>query len=147
MTQARSSAPRVARLVEAFEALTPADLPHLARWYAPGARFKDPFHDVCGIPAIQQVYAHMYEVLQDPRFAIQDVVAQGDHCLLTWDFTFRFKRSPHQGQTMHGASHLTLDAQGRITCHRDYWDAAEALYEKLPVLGSAMRWVKRRLRA
>jgi hypothetical protein len=27
--------------------------------------------------------------------------------------------------------------------HRDYWDAAEELYEKLPLLGSLMRWWKR----
>jgi hypothetical protein len=28
--------------------------------------------------------------------------------------------------------------------HRDYWDAAEELYEKLPVLGGLMRWLKTR---
>lgn len=27
--------------------------------------------------------------------------------------------------------------------HRDYWDAAEELYEKLPVLGDLMRWLRR----
>jgi len=32
----------------------------------------------------------------------------------------------------------------RVAVHRDYWDAAEELYEKLPVLGSLMRWLKRR---
>jgi hypothetical protein len=30
-----------------------------------------------------------------------------------------------------------------ITLHRDYWDAAEELYEKLPVLGGLMRWLKK----
>ena len=38
------------------------------------------------------------------------------------------------------------DAQ-RITLHRDYWDAAEELYEKLPLLGTLMRWLKRRARS
>jgi len=28
--------------------------------------------------------------------------------------------------------------------HRDYWDAAEELYEKLPVIGALMRWLKKR---
>jgi len=46
-----------------------------------------------------------------------------------------------------GASHLLLDADGRITSHRDYWDAAEELYEKLPVLGALMRILKRRAQA
>jgi hypothetical protein len=46
-----------------------------------------------------------------------------------------------------GASHLVLReeaGQWRVAVHRDYWDAAEELYEKLPVLGSLMRWLKRR---
>jgi len=36
---------------------------------------------------------------------------------------------------------------GRIAMHRDYWDAAEELYEKLPLLGSLMRWLRRRANA
>jgi hypothetical protein len=30
-----------------------------------------------------------------------------------------------------------------VAVHRDYWDAAEELYEKLPLLGSLMRFLKR----
>jgi hypothetical protein len=43
-----------------------------------------------------------------------------------------------------GGSHLVFDTTGRVTLHRDYWDAAEELYEKLPVVGSLMRWLRRR---
>ena len=39
---------------------------------------------------------------------------------------------------------VVLDAQGQVTLHRDYWDAAEELYEKLPVVGALMRWLKKR---
>lgn len=71
-------------------------------------------------------------------------VVQGQQCL-TWDFLFAFKDF-HKGvtQTVRGASHLVLDAQGQVTLHRDYWDAAEELYEKLPVVGALMRWLKKR---
>ena len=32
---------------------------------------------------------------------------------------------------------------GRVNYHRgDYWDAAEELYEKLPLIGSLMYWLK-----
>ena len=41
----------------------------------------------------------------------------------------------------------TVAPTGRVVAHRDYWDAAEELYEKLPVLGALMRLLKRRLRA
>ena len=50
-------------------------------------------------------------------------------------------------QTVRGASHLVLDPQGLIVLHRDYWDAAEELYMKLPLLGMLMRGLRRMLAA
>ncbi len=143
-TSAHSHDPRVARIIDAFEGLTPADLPRLGEFYAPDADFKDPFNEVRGVPAIRQVFEHMYVALEAPRFVIHDVMAQGDQCVLTWDFIFRFRRFSREWQTVRGASHLKLDAHGLITLHRDYWDVAEELYEKLPAVGALMRWLKRR---
>ena len=78
------------------------------------------------------------------RAGVSDV-AEGDQCFMTWDFLFRFKRfSAAQEQCVHGASHLLFAPDGRIALHRDYWDAAEELYEKLPAVGMLMRWLKRR---
>ena len=42
-------------------------------------------------------------------------------------------------------SHLRFAADGRIAYHRDYWDAAEEVYEKVPLLGGLLRRIKRRL--
>jgi ketosteroid isomerase-like protein len=138
---------RVARLVARFEALAPSDLPRLAELYADGARFKDPFHDVRGVDAIAGVFAHMFAALDAPRFVVRDIVVDGDQCFLTWDFLFRMRRFAQGEQCIHGGSHLKLAADGRIAEHRDYWDAAEELYEKLPGVGALMRWLKRRARS
>jgi len=46
-----------------------------------------------------------------------------------------------------GATHLRFDAAGKVVLHRDYWDAAEELYAKLPLLGVLMRGLQRRGRA
>jgi hypothetical protein len=135
----------VDRIADTFESLTPAGVETLGTIYAPDARFKDPFSDVQGLPAIQQIYRHMYETLENPRFVVTGRIVQGPQCFLTWEFHFAFKRIKRwQAQCIQGGSHLVLDGEGRITLHRDYWDAAEELYEKLPVVGSLMRWLKRR---
>ena len=97
-----------------------------------------------GVAAIQRVFEHMFESLDGPRFVIRDAIVQGDQCFLSWDFSFRMKRFNRDMQRIHGGSHLQLSADGRIALQRDYWDAAEELYEKLPVLGVLMRWLKRR---
>ena len=136
--------PEVQRIVVFFEHLTPQDLPRLAEIYTPGARFKDPFNDVQGVVAIQRIFEHMFVSLDGPRFVIRDAIVQGDQCFLSWDFSFRMKRFNRDMHRIHGGSHLQLSADGRIALHRDYWDAAEELYEKLPVLGVLMRWLKSR---
>jgi steroid Delta-isomerase len=135
----------LARLIPWFESLTPQSLQRLGDFYAADARFKDPFNEVRGISAVEHVFAHMYVALHEPRFAVRDIVAEGDQCFLTWDFLFRFKRfSPTVEQCVRGGSHLVFARDGRIALHRDYWDAAEELYEKLPAVGALMRWLKRR---
>jgi ketosteroid isomerase-like protein len=144
VSDARCTDPRVARIVALFEAFTPADVERLGAFYTLDARFKDPFNDVQGLPAVQQVYRHMFVALDAPRFVVRDILVQGDQCFLTWDFLFHFKRYSRAPQTVRGSSHLKLDAFGLIADHRDYWDAAEELYEKLPVLGGLMRWLRRR---
>jgi len=135
----------VDRLVEVFQTLTPAGVDALDAIYAPNARFKDPFNDVQGLVAIQGIFRHMFVSLENPHFVVTTRIVQGAQCFLTWEFRFGFKHfKPGQAQCILGGSHLVLDPAGRITLHRDYWDAAEELYEKLPWIGSLMRWLKRR---
>ena len=132
------------RIVHTFQSLSPASVEALELLYAPEARFKDPFNDVTGLPEIQRIFSHMFVALENPRFLITGRIVQGSQCFLTWEFRFCFRRfkAGHE-QCIRGGSHLLLDAAGRITLHRDYWDAAEELYEKLPVIGGMMRWLKR----
>lgn len=139
-----AAARAVPRIVQFFEQLAPADLARLGEIYTDDARFKDPFNEVTGVPAIRRVFEHMYTSLDSPRFVVRDVIVQGPRCFLAWDFVFRMRRFNRAEQVIRGGSHLQLADDGRITLHRDYWDAAEELYEKLPVLGALMRWLKRR---
>ncbi len=144
MSAPRHRDARVARIVEAFETLAEADVARLATLYTPDAFFKDPFNEVRGSAAIEGIFRHMFAALDAPRFVVRDIVVDGDQCFLTWDFLFRMKRFDRAGQCIRGGSHLKLAADGRIETHRDYWDAAEELYEKLPAVGALMRWLKRR---
>jgi ketosteroid isomerase-like protein len=132
-------------IVQFFETLTPAQVDRLAELYTNDARFKDPFNEVQGLAAVQQVFRHMYISLEAPHFVVTNRIVDGNQCFLTWEFRFRF-RNFHKGepQTVVGGSHLVLADDGRIRLHRDYWDAAEELYEKLPLGGGLMRWLKRR---
>ena len=146
MTDATPARAAALRAKEYFEKISPAELARLNAIYDEEAYFQDPFNAVTGVTAIRAVYARMFDALDDVRFAILDVVADGSGAMLTWDMTYRVKRwRPHETQRIHGASHLRFAPDGRIAYHRDYWDAANELYAKLPVIGALMRYLKRRL--
>ena len=134
---------RVLEVARFFEQMTPASLDHLSRWYSTGAVFKDPFNEVSGISRIRSVFEHMYVKLDQPRFVVREHIAEGAQAFLVWDFHFSFKND-HVQQVVRGSSHLQFDTNGLICLHRDYWDAAEELYEKLPVIGKLMLWLKKR---
>ena len=137
---------RLDRLAAYFESITEATLPQLRDFYAPDACFKDPFNEVRDAESIEHIFAEMYVSLHDPQFVVQSNVEQGDEAFLTWDFNFRIKKyKPDVTQTIRGSSHLKFDAHNRICYHRDYWDAAEELYEKLPLVGALMRFLKKRV--
>ena len=137
--------PRILRVVAFYEHLSPQDVARLDELYAPDAYFKDPFNEVRGVPAIARIFGHMFEQVDAPRFHVRETVAQGDAALLVWDFDFGFRRPLRPGPCrIHGCTHVRFAADGRIAWHRDYWDAAEELYEKLPLIGALMRWLRRR---
>ena len=43
-----------------------------------------------------------------------------------------------------GTTRLRFDERGRVTLHRDYWDPAQGVHEKLPAIGSVARWLRAR---
>lgn len=134
----------VARLVQWYEQLTPQALDALPGCYAADAHFKDPFNDVRGLPCIRQVFAHMFETLDAPRFTVTAQLVQGQQAFLAWEFRFYMRRWRRgQQQCIRGGTWLHLNAQGLVTVHRDYWDTAEELYGQLPVLGTLMRCLRR----
>jgi steroid Delta-isomerase len=136
---------RIQRIARFFENLQATSVQNMHELYTQDASFKDPFNEVRGLDEIKRIFSHMYVALHVPHFVVTNTITQGDQCFIVWDFKFRFKRFDTVTlQTVRGCSHLQLAADGRITSHRDYWDAAEELYEKLPYVRLLMRWLKKR---
>jgi hypothetical protein len=138
--------PAVEHLVHFFESLSEDSVTRMDTVYAADVYFKDPFNEVHTLAAVQHIFRHMYVALDKPRFVVTGQVVEGAQCFLTWNFEFHFKNHrPAVLQTIRGSSHLKFNNAGLVTYHRDYWDAAEELYEKLPLLGSLMRWLKKQI--
>ncbi|HEY9189422.1 MAG TPA: nuclear transport factor 2 family protein [Sulfurovum sp.] len=134
-----------ATLVRFFETLD-KDVPVEAfgTIYDDAVVFKDPFNEVKGIRAVHTIFEHMYQTLDHPRFVIKEYVGDQDTAYVRWDFIFHFKGDKNENR-FEGVSRLQMNAEGKIISHIDFWDAAEHIYEKMPMLGSLLRFVKRKI--
>ena len=131
------------KLIHFFESISQENTVDLKQIYTDDVFFKDPFNEVNGIQQVITIFDHMFRQLDQPRFVVTTHVHQGDQAFLTWDFLFKMKRFNRNEQCIRGASHIRFAADGRVSYHRDYWDVAEELYEKLPLIGSVMRGLKK----
>lgn len=136
--------PRVARVIDFYQHLTPSRLASLGEIYADDATFKDPFNQVRGLAAIGSIFGQMFAHDDAPRFVVTDASLQGSRAFLIWDFECRAAQRSVGLWRIHGATAITFDAQGKVQDHCDYWDAAEHVYARLPVIGSVVRWMQRR---
>jgi steroid delta-isomerase len=133
----------IERYLATFTGLTPDGLERLAGIFAPDARFKDPFNDVRGLAAITRIFEHMFATTRDPRFVIRDHAVTGDTLFIRWDYHFQTLKG--EAWEIPGTSVVRFNAAGLAVEHVDYWDPAEHVYSKLPVVGWLMRWLRGKL--
>lgn len=125
-----------------FQKLSPETLESVGEIYALDAVFIDPFNHLSGLNAVRAVYQHMFDTLEQPRFVVTQTVADESHAFMTWDFIFKTRA---QSMKISGCTQFELDDKGLIVLHRDYWDAAHQVYEKIPLLGGVLRMLRRKL--
>jgi steroid Delta-isomerase len=142
------------RLSDFYTQITVESVPMLRELYAHDAYFKDPFNEVQGIDNIVKIFSHMFIQIAHPRFEVlscigsaRDEKDEADEAFLVWLFYWKKDAQGNDAPPIRGSSHVKFNSLGRVTFHRDYWDAAEELYETIPLLGSMLRFVKKKLKA
>ena len=128
------------RLLSWFEQLSHQTLGQITELYHPQCYFKDPFNEFYERKSLEKLFADMFVKLDQPRFVISETLSEGHSTFIVWQFHFVLRQRNVQ---INGSSHVKFDEQGLVTFHRDYWDAAEELYEKLPVIGFVMKQLKK----
>ena len=117
----------------------------LAAFYALDCTFHDPFQSVQGRQAVYAVYSAMFDQLHQPRFCNVRVLAAPTDRQVMMGWTFEFALGPDKPrQSIPGCSLLTINVDGLIQTHDDYWDASR-LMEALPVVGRLIHWLRQKI--
>jgi steroid delta-isomerase len=139
-----SEAHLAAAYVQFYEALKPETLGDLSSVVHDDIFFKDPFNEVRGVQAYAAILTHMFNVAPDIEFKVAHCAYAEEICFLRWESRATVKALGKEPWVVQGMSELTFAPDGRVLTHVDHWDAAAQFYERLPILGSVLRLIRRR---
>ncbi len=135
------------RFAEEFARLEADNLGRLGELYSADVHFSDPLHEVWGLEALERYFAQLYgnvKALEFEFFAF-DQVREGQG-YLRWLLTYEHPRlNGGKPVSLEGCSLLRWGLDGKVVRHQDYFDAGALLYQHLPLMGPAIRWLRRRL--
>lgn len=138
----------LARFAEFFSSLASDRVKALVpETYAEDVYFNDTLKAIEGRDALAHYLRESAEAVEACRVEIHETTRteHGEH-LVRWSMMIRFKKFRRGVDTWSiGMSHLRFDASGHVVYHQDYWNAADGLFQHIPLIGTLIAAVKRRL--
>lgn len=114
--------------------------------YAEDAYFNDTVKELNTNGAIAHYLAESLEATEIVRIEVVDVARSGVDYYYRWVMDIKFRNLNNGAWTQsEGMSQIRFNREGKIVLHRDFWDAAGGLFAYMPVVGSLLKWIKRRL--
>lgn len=130
------------RFEKLFNNLSSENIHDIHSLYSDDVSFQDPFSKMEGLDQLAKYFTGAYANVLSCQFDFGDPVINGKNVCIPWVMRLRHKRIRNGRQVnVDGISQLRIH-KGRVTAHRDYFDAGQLLYENLPVLGKAIRWIR-----
>jgi len=140
---AHPQVPLMERFKTLYNTMSGQNLPALDGVYHSDIEFTDPLNSVQGLPSLREYMRECYHNVEACRFEFEPPVSAGSEVSVRWVMHLKHKKIKGGEEiTVDGCSHLRVE-DDRIILHRDYFDLGQMLYEHLPILGSAIRWIRR----
>lgn len=129
-----------------FQKLSLENIDLVDQFYAADTVFQDPIHRVVGAKSVKEYYKALYSNVKSIRFEYGKGIESGSTVSLEWKM-FLVTDAIANGQeiTVDGVSLIKFNKEGKAIEHRDYFDMGEFIYERVPVLGSIIRYIKKRM--
>ncbi len=115
--------------------------------YAPDVYFNDSLKAIHGSAELTKYLNESAAGVENCKVTIDDITRNKDgEYLVRWKMLIRFRKFAKGRDTWTiGITHLRFAADGRVAYHQDYWDSALGVYQYIPLLGAAIRAIRRRL--
>lgn len=118
--------------------------PNEEQWrtlYAEDVHFQDPTQERQGIKAYIEAQEDLIRRCEDVVLTPAAVAIEGDAAFIEWEMGLKIKGIEF---IYPGTTRLTLNSEGKVIDHRDYFDFVGPTFGPVPVLGGFVRWLYKR---
>jgi len=134
------------QLIEFYTRFDATAIARLDDIYTHDVVFQDPAQRLSGLPALKTYFAALMLDVSQCRFVIRRSEIGPTLATVEWTLYLSHPRL-NRGHVISVEGVSLLTGTDKIRFHRDYFDLGDMLYQHVPLLGSAVRHLKRRLRA
>jgi len=115
--------------------------------YAEDVYFCDPFKTIHGEAEFEKYLLRLSDAVSEYSVEVKDVAEHDGDYYFNWFMVLKIKRDGKNAPESRTPviTHVRFGKDGKVIFHQDYFDAAGFLYEKVPVLGAGIRYIKKRL--
>jgi len=132
--------------IDVYNGLTLGNLDTLEQIHSVEISFQDQVHSIHGLKELTIYFAKLYRTVSSVKFELTNILAHDNDALIERNLSLSHpKLSNGKVILVEGTRSLTFDQDGKVCHRRDYLDLGAMVYECFPLLGSLIRYLKRRL--
>ena len=142
----KSNDANIKNMIKTFNELGVDNLAVLDTFYDSKAEFQDPAVKVKGLAQLKKYYAAVYKNVKSIQFDFTEITKNDQCYYATWTMHLSATGlNSGKKYSVEGISVIQFNEKNLVTYHRDYLDLGDMVYEKLPVLGSLVKVIKKKL--
>lgn len=138
---------KLAKYLTNLETLTKDSIPSVLEMIDDNFAFSDPFNNIKGKSEYDKVLQAALEDSLEIEFKITKIIREERIAFVSWDYNFipANKVLGSKRIFVQGMSEIRIAESGLIAYHKDFWDVASTIYERIPVLGGILAGLRRRI--
>ena len=130
-----------------LEGITKQKIPQVLESIDDGFIYSDPFNNIQGKSDYDKVLQAALKDSLEIEFKITKTIREERTAFISWDYSFiaANKLLGSKKIFVQGMSEIRIAESGLISYHKDYWDVASTIYERIPVIGSILAGLRKRI--
>lgn len=134
-------------IIDSFNAYDGSNPEVLDELYDTEVIFQDPLAKTKGIKELKSYYKHAYDPVRFIEFDFKEIHESGHTFTCEWHMTLKAPPLNFSRKfKVRGVSVLTFsEKSNKVIKHHDYLDIGDMVYEKIPLVGSLIKQIKKRL--